>query len=418
MAKYKHYKFKEVIDWQGEAWDVYEEYKSPSGIMIYRGWPYGLTPKDGICGIFSYIFTPEIAEFIQTHSITESEQQLALSTSMVGKFRRWLGITQKRIYRDDAWILEHQDEILYDSLETLKNKYGLTKSRVYLHRKWLAELIELDKKAKLRRTVADEHREQWYQHHKMELASLSIEEIAARYQISIYLAKKYYDRIRKEQRKPTSSEQVQQNKKNKQQWLLEHQHQILDSQRTVAEIAQDLDRTEGQILRARAKLRALHQTPKVKDQARAWLLEHQDDLLNRELDNRQLAQKLNISLGLLFKRKTQLKKLLNLSTYVDQIQQWRLDNKDILLSTDLSVDEIAKRLNRRYGAVVKDREILRKTLNISVKEQKMAWLSERQTDFETLSVKELTEKYHLGQFAIKNYKKLLYELKQNRSVMK
>ena len=67
MAKYKHYKFKEVIDWQGEAWDVYEEYKSPSGIMIYRGWPYGLTPKDGICGIFSYIFTPEIAEFIQTH---------------------------------------------------------------------------------------------------------------------------------------------------------------------------------------------------------------------------------------------------------------------------------------------------------------------------------------------------------------
>ena len=48
----------------------------------------------------------------------------------------------------------------------------------------------------------------------------------------------------------------------------------------------------------------------------------------------------------------------------------------------------------------------------------MAWLRERQTDFETLSVKELTEKYNLGQFAVKNYKKLLYELKQNRSVMK
>ena len=214
---------------------------------------------------------------------------------MVGKFRRWLGITQKRIHRDDAWILEHQDEILYDSLETLKNKYGLTKSRVYLHRKWLAELIELDTKAKLRRTVTDEHWEQWYQHNKIELASLSIKEIAARYQISIYLAKKYYNRVRKEQRQLTFSEQVQQNKKNKQQWLLEHQHQILDSQRTVAEIAQDLNRTEGQILRARAKLRALHQIPKVKDQLQAWLLEHQEDLLNRNLNCHHLAKKLNMS---------------------------------------------------------------------------------------------------------------------------
>ena len=87
MVKYKHYKFKEVIDWQGETWDVYEEYKSPSGIMIYQGWPYGLILRDGIGGKFSYIFTPEIAEFIQTHSITESEQQLALSTPMVAKFR-------------------------------------------------------------------------------------------------------------------------------------------------------------------------------------------------------------------------------------------------------------------------------------------------------------------------------------------
>ena len=418
MAKYKHYKFKEVIDWQGEAWDVYEEYRSPSGIMIYRGWPYGLTPKDGICGIFSYIFTPEIAEFIKTHSITESEQQLALSTSMVGKFRRWLGITQKRIHRNDAWILEHQDEILYDSLETLKNKYGLTKSRVYLHRKWLAELIELDTKAKLRRTVTDEHREQWYQHNKMELASLSIEEIAARYQISIYVAKKYYNRVRKEQKKPTYSEQVQQHKKNKQQWLLEHQHQILDSQRTVAEIAQDLNRTEGQILRARAKLRELHQTPKVKDQLHAWLLEHQEDLLNRNLNCHHLAKKLNMSPKQVSVRRSQLRELLQLPTYAEKLQQWRLDNKDILLSMDLSVDEIAKRLNRSYRAVVKDRDILRKTLNISVKDQKMAWVMERKTDFETLSIPELAEKYQLGKFALLNYKKLLHEMKQNKSVTK
>ena len=85
---------------------------------------------------------------------------------------------------------------------------------------------------------------------------------------------------------------------------------------------------------------------------------------------------------------------------------------------DLSVDEIAKRLNRSYRAVVKDRDILRKTLNISVKEQKMAWLSERQADFETLSIPELAEKYQLGKFALLNYKKLLNEMKQNKSVTK
>ena len=246
----------------------------------------------------------------------------------------------------------------------------------------------------------------------------TVPEIAARYQISIYLAKKYYNRVRKEQRQLTFSEQVQQNKKNKQQWLLEHRHQILDSQRTVAEIAQDLNRTEGQILRARAKLREIHQIPKVKDQLHAWLLEHQEDLLNRNLNRHHLAKKLNMSPGQVSVRRSQLRELLKLPTYVERVQQWRLDHKDILLSMDLSVDDIAKHFNRRYGAVVRDRVILRKTLNISVKEQKMAWLSERQADFETLLIPELAEKYQLGKFALLNYKKLLNEMKQNKSVTK
>lgn len=42
--KYKLYPIKTIKDWENEDWDVYEERKSISGIMIYRGWPYSLTP--------------------------------------------------------------------------------------------------------------------------------------------------------------------------------------------------------------------------------------------------------------------------------------------------------------------------------------------------------------------------------------
>lgn len=90
MGKYKYFKIKTIKDEDGEDWDVYEEQKSSAGIMIYQGWPYALTPRDGIGGAFSFILTPEIAEFIKIHSITETMQQLGLSNGIVAKFRRRL----------------------------------------------------------------------------------------------------------------------------------------------------------------------------------------------------------------------------------------------------------------------------------------------------------------------------------------
>lgn len=410
MAKYKHYKFKEVIDWQGEAWDVYEEYKSPSGIMIYRGWPYGLTPRDGIGGIFSYIYTPEISEFIKTHSIKESEQQLAVSLAQVAKFRRLLGITQKRFYRDDAWLLEHQEEILHDSLSTLEQKFGLTKARVYLQRKWLAELISFPTRKTLRKSRADEEKEIWYQEHKSTLKSLSVIEIAERYQISEYRAKKLYNRIRQEQDEPSTSEQVQQRKQTKQQWLLEHQKVLLDPTLSVDDIAQALDRTRGQVLRARAKLRTLSQTPKVTEQRQAWLLDHQDDLLNRELSLNVLAERWKMTPSRVSAKRSELRVLLNLPSYIDELQQWRLENQDILLSMDLSIREIATHLNRSETSVVKDRAILRKSLKLSQKALKDAWLLERQNDFSKMTMNDLQQKYQLEKRAIKRYQQRLAEL--------
>ena len=119
MGKYKYFKIKTIKDEDGEDWDVYEEQKSSTGIMIYQGWPYALTPRDGIGGTFSFILTPEIAEFIKIHSITETMQQLGLSNGIVAKFRRRLNIQNKVIYRNVQWLLEHQDELLHDSFETL-----------------------------------------------------------------------------------------------------------------------------------------------------------------------------------------------------------------------------------------------------------------------------------------------------------
>ncbi|HCD4663482.1 TPA: hypothetical protein ACXI7T_001370, partial [Acinetobacter nosocomialis] len=169
MGKYKYFKLKEVQDWAGEYWDAYEERKSLSGLMIYKGWPYSLTPKDGIGGQFSVILTPEIVEFLKVHPITVAEKQLGLSNSLVAKFRRTLGIQNKFIYRNNQWLLEHQDELLHDSLETLQTKYGLNRNQVYQHRKWLAELIELPLRKKLRRSKLEDFQEEWFLKNKSKM---------------------------------------------------------------------------------------------------------------------------------------------------------------------------------------------------------------------------------------------------------
>ncbi|WP_423753099.1 hypothetical protein [Acinetobacter gyllenbergii] len=66
MGKYKHFKIKTVKDWEGEYWDAYEERKTHVGIMVYRGWPYGLSAKDeGVGPGFSVILTPEVADFVK-----------------------------------------------------------------------------------------------------------------------------------------------------------------------------------------------------------------------------------------------------------------------------------------------------------------------------------------------------------------
>lgn len=413
MGKYKYFKIKTIKDYEGEDWDVYHEQKTPSGIMVYKGWPYSLTPKDGIGGQFSYILTPEIAEFIKIHSITKAMQQLGLSNSIVAKFRRTLAIQNKFIYRNDQWILEHQDELLYDSFETLKSKYGLNRNQVYRHKEWLSELIEMPIGKKIRKHPFDELREGWFVENKPKMLHLSVQEIAIGYNISLYIAKKAYNRIRDELGELNFSDEFKNSKKIQHQWLLDHQDVLLDKGESIARLAVHFQKTEGQIRRARAKLREILKTPKVKDQNQAWLLLNQALLQDATLKKEELAQELGIAQKQVSRKKGQLKKLLKLPHYNDMVQAWRLENQKILIALHLTIPEIAQILDRNEKYIVTNRMILRNFLGITKQDQKKAWILEHQQDLEMLSIEKLQDKYNLGRYVVKSYKKLLTELKQN-----
>ena len=415
MGKYKYFKIKTIKDEDGEDWDVYEEQKSSSGIIVYKGWPYSLTPRDGIGGQFSYILTPEIAQFIKIHLITEAMQQLGLSNSIVAKFRRKLDLQNKFIYRNDQWLLEHQDELLHESLETLKSKYGLNRNQVYRHKVWLAELIDIPSRKKMRKQESDVVKEQWFIENKSKMINMSMNEIASEYDVSIFIAKKVYNRIQEELGNLSFSEKFQQSKQDQLQWLTENQDVLLDKEKSIAELAVQFQKTEGQIRRARAKLREILKTPKVKDQNQAWLLENKELLQDSTLSKEEIAQKLGIEPKQVYRKRGELKKLLKLPHHNDVVQAWRLENQKILLDLHLTIPEIAEILDRSEKYIVKNRIILRRSLGITKQDQIKVWIQEHQHDLETLSIEKFQEKYSIGRHVVKSYKKRLIELKQNKN---
>lgn len=416
MGKYKHFKIKTVKDWEGEYWDAYEERKTHVGIMVYRGWPYGLSAKDeGVGPGFSVILTPEVADFVKEYKVFEAANKLELSLSMVGKFRRLLGIQRNFIYRNDRWLLAHQDELLYDSLDTLKAKYGLTRPQVYQHKIWLAELVDIPVRKRLRKKQAEVIQEQWFQANKQQLKGLTVQEIVEKFDVSVFIAKKFYNRIRQALDEFSFSEKFQNDKQEKRQWLLDHQEELLNSGKTVAVLADQFQKMPGEILRAKARLREILDIPKIKAQKEAWFALHQEDLLNPELSNADLVKKLGLSLEQIFRKKDELRQRLGRPKHKDQVQAWRLENQEILLDLHLSVTEIAKKLKRSEKYIIKNRMILRKFLNITIEDQKKAWVKQHQQDLEQFSIAKIQEKYQLGRYVVQGYRRLLFEMTQNEN---
>ncbi|MDV4316597.1 hypothetical protein [Acinetobacter indicus] len=174
-------------------------------------------------------------------------------------------------------------------------------------------------------------------------------------------------------------------------------------------------KTEGQILRDRATLRKILKIKKLKDIHQAWLLANQEVLQDSSLKKEEIAQKLGIEPKQVYRKKGQLRKLLNQPHYNDLVQAWRLDNQDILLSLHLTISEIAQLLDRNERYIVKNRMILRKFLGITKQDQKRTWVLNHSQDLETLSIEELQQKYNLRHSIAKTYKRLLIELKQNEN---
>ncbi|WP_336932488.1 hypothetical protein [Acinetobacter bereziniae] len=413
--KYKHFKIKTIKDWEGEDWDVYEEYKTRSGVILYRGWRYEIESRFG-AGSICYILTPEIAEFIKQHRRCDAAKFLGLSLCMIGRYRKLLNIQKNIFLRNDEWLIEHQDEILYDSLNTLKEKYGLTGNQVYKRRKWLAELIDIPKeRKKLRKIPADDLLEQKFQEHRDTIFNMNTKEIMAFFDISKYIAIKYYNRARQELNELNFSEQIQIDKDKKTQWLHQHRKELLESNLTGDQLALKFKMPVNQIYAAQTKLKAFYNLPTYHQEKTQWLLDHQSDLLGVDLNNHELGLKLGMRPEQIASKRIQLKKLLNLPQRIESLHAWREEHQDTILSIQLTISEIAEKLNRSEEYIERTRMEMRRNLNISVVDQKREWVKQYRYDLETLTIAQMREKYQLGRYTVQTYRKLLIELKQNEN---
>lgn len=415
MGKHKHFKIKTIKDWEGEDWDVYEEYKTSSGIILYRGWNYGTESLFG-AGSMCYILTSEIAELIKHHSRLDAAKLLGISVYLVGKFRRLLEIQNQVFTRDDVWLIEHQDEILYDSLNTLREKYSLTGNQVYKRRKWLAELIQLPKgRRKLRKIPADDLLEKNFQQHREAVLDMNLKQIMATFNVRKYIAIKYYNRARQELGELSFSEQIEKDKNEKNNWMHQHRTELLDSNLTTEELADKFKTPIHQIYTIQKKLKEFYNIPTYQEDKTQWLLDHQTDLLELKLSNQELGLKLGLRSEQIASKRIQLKKLLNLPQRIESLYAWREEHQEIILSMQLSIPEIAKKLNRSEEYIERTRMEMRKNLNISVLDQKREWVKQHQHDLQTLTIAQMREKYQLGRYTVQTYRKILIELKQNEN---
>ena len=88
---------------------------------------------------------------------------------------------------------------------------------------------------------------------------MDTETIKVQFNISHFLAKKYYERSCLEHHiaPKTFYTQLKANRENKQNWLLQHKDQLLNPAFTAVELAERLNKTKSQIKTARGELRKL-----------------------------------------------------------------------------------------------------------------------------------------------------------------
>lgn len=260
-----------IKDWFGEDWDVYIERETKAGIHLCEGWPQGKNTLDGIGWRHSHILTEELVNYLQKTSYSESVKMLGISKTQISNFRQRLDLQEKMVYVDEAWLIEHQHEILYGNLKELKQKYNLSKSQIYARVRILEKHHGIPTQRKSR--ISDESLalEKWYQLHKDELYKMDTETIKVQFNLSHFLAKKYYERSCREHNlsPKTFYTQLKANREIKHKWLLQQKDELLNPEFTAAQLAERLNKTYNQIKVARSELRKLLNQPSELDLARS-----------------------------------------------------------------------------------------------------------------------------------------------------
>ena len=248
-----------IKDWFGEDWDVYIERETKAGIHLCEGWPQSKNTLDGTGWRHSQILTEELVNYLQKTPYSEAVKMLGICRTQISNFRQRLDLQEKMVYIDENWLIEHQDEILYGNFKELKQKYNLTKNQIYTRVRILEKRLKIPSPRKSR--ISDESLalEKWYQLHKDELYKMDTETIKVQFNISHFLAKKYYERSCLEHHiaPKTFYTQLKANRENKQNWLLQHKDQLLNPAFTAVELAERLNKTKSQIKTARGELRKL-----------------------------------------------------------------------------------------------------------------------------------------------------------------
>lgn len=309
MAKrYKLYSIKTIKNWQNEDWDVYEERKSPVGLILNFGWLYG-APRTGSK---SFILTSELVEYFKTVTYREAIDQLGLSSTTVGRIRRELNLQKVVARRDRNWIIQHQNEILYYSFPMLLEKYGLRKGIVKSYSNYLVH------KVGVRRRTTRHHESQFlvekiYHVNKEKIAKCqNFKELNHILQTDDYTARKFHELACAELNIAAMSEIHLKHLSETWQWRYQHRDTILNPKMSIEQIAVQLNTTMDDIYNARKALRRrlnIQETIGVVREVdiEAWVLEHATEL--RNLTSSQLHQKYQLSKGQVKYRRMLLKNL-------------------------------------------------------------------------------------------------------------
>lgn len=401
-----------VQDVHGEYWDVYEEHKisKTSDFRVLKGFPYGHNPQNSYYKSPIYILAPDLVPYLRGHAISESSKILGISKSVIINMRKEAGLTKPRFKVDLQWVLDNKEEILSAPFSILNRKYGFSRIQVLK----LVELINTHayskQNEKPRLTIYEYEQQQILQQLQgYDFTGLSVDEIQEKTQKSRYIAQKIYDKIAKENNKPSFSEEYHQQKAKQQKWMIKNKDKILAKDKTIESIAKQLNKTSMQIVRMRALLRKQLNIVETKKTMDEWALENQDILFS-DLSIDEIAQKVNLSPKKTIEYRSRLRRLLNMPKCNDIIHEWRINNKSLLLSDELSMDEIAKKIGKTKQYVAKQRLILRREFNIDVKQQHRQWLLDHQNELLNISPNILSKKYNLHPETIKNRRKKLEKI--------